>query len=48
MPLRQGQQQASYVLMHIVETVAAKYSGAAADDYETRNDEDGWRCMPSN
>ncbi|TKK69816.1 iron/manganese transporter [Ilyomonas limi] len=37
--LKQGQQHASYVLMHIVETVAANYSGEAADDYETRNDQ---------
>ena len=36
--LRQGGQDASYVLMHVVETVAANYSGEAADDYETRND----------
>lgn len=37
--LRQGGQHASYVLLHIVETVAANYSGEAADDYETRNDQ---------
>ncbi len=37
--LRQGRNSASYVLMHIVETVAAKYSGEAADDYETRKDQ---------
>jgi manganese transport protein len=36
--IRQGHKQASYVLMHIVETVAANYSREAADDYETRND----------
>lgn len=36
--LSQGRQHASYVLMHIVETVAANYSGEAADDYETRSD----------
>lgn len=36
--LGQGKQHAGYVLIHIVETVAAKYSGDAADDYETRND----------
>lgn len=36
--LRQGQQQACYILIHVVETVAANYSGEAADDYETRND----------
>jgi manganese transport protein len=38
--LSQGHNHACYVLMHIVETVAAKYSGEAADDYETRNDQE--------
>jgi manganese transport protein len=38
--LRQGHKNACYILMHIVETVAAKYSGEAADDYETRNDQE--------
>jgi manganese transport protein len=38
--IRQGGKEAKYVLMHIVETASAKYFGASADDYETRNDED--------
>jgi manganese transport protein len=36
----QGGKEAKYVLMHIVETASAKYFGASADDYETRNDEE--------
>ncbi|MGI8951323.1 MAG: Nramp family divalent metal transporter [Chitinophagaceae bacterium] len=36
--LNQGKHHASYVLMHVVETVSAKYFGEAADDYETRKD----------
>jgi manganese transport protein len=38
--LAQGKKETSYVLLHIVETVAAKYSGEASDDYETRKDEE--------
>ena len=36
----QGGKDAKYVLLHIVETASAKYFGASADDYETRNDEE--------
>ncbi len=36
--LSQGKQDASYLLLHIVETVSAKYFGDTADDYETRKD----------
>ncbi len=36
--LSQGRGDATYVLMHVVETASAKYFGSAADDYETRND----------
>jgi manganese transport protein len=37
--LSQGKQHASYVLMHVVETVSAKYFGDSADDDETRKDQ---------
>ena len=36
--LTQGKQDATYVLIHVVETASAKYFGAAADDFETRSD----------
>lgn len=36
--LSQGHEHATYLLLHIVETVSAGYLGAAADDYETRKD----------
>ncbi|MBY0480376.1 MAG: Nramp family divalent metal transporter [Chitinophagaceae bacterium] len=36
--LSQGKQDVRYVLIHIVESAAAKYSGEASDDYETRKD----------
>ncbi|MBN9295695.1 MAG: Nramp family divalent metal transporter [Filimonas sp.] len=36
--LAQGKKEARYLLLHIVETVSAKYLGASADDYETRED----------
>jgi manganese transport protein len=36
--LQQGKKEASYVLLHVVESVAAKYSGEKSDDYETRGD----------
>lgn len=36
--LSQGRGEATYVLMHVVETASAKYFGAAADDFETRSD----------
>jgi manganese transport protein len=37
--LAQGNKNVSYLLLHIVETVSAKYLGAAADDEETRKDQ---------
>lgn len=36
--LNQGNKDATYVLMHVVETASANYFGASADDYETRDD----------
>ncbi len=36
--LQQGKKDASYLLLHIVESAAAKYSGESTDDYETRRD----------
>lgn len=36
--LSQGKKDTLYILMHIVETVSAKYLGSTADDYETRVD----------
>jgi manganese transport protein len=36
--LQQGKTGASYVLLHVVESVSAKYSGESSDDYETRGD----------
>ncbi len=36
--LNQGKTNSTYVLIHVVETASANYFGAAADDYETRND----------
>lgn len=37
--LAQGNKNVSYLLLHIVETVSARYLGAAADDEETRRDQ---------
>ncbi len=36
--IAQGNNKASYVLMHIVETASSGYLGEATDDYETRKD----------
>lgn len=36
--LSQGHEHATYLLLHIVETVSARYLESAADDYETRKD----------
>ncbi len=36
--LAQGKKNATYVLIHIVETASASYSGASSDDLETRTD----------
>jgi len=37
--LQIGGKEAEYILVHVVETVAARYSGKNAGDSETRNDE---------
>lgn len=36
--LSQGNKEATYVLLHVVESVSANYLGTSSDDYETRND----------
>ena len=36
--LKVGGKSAKYLIIHIVETVAASYSGANTDDHETRED----------
>ena len=36
--LNQGGKEASYILLHVVETASAKLLGDSADDYETRKD----------
>lgn len=38
--LQQGKKEANYILVHIVESAAAKYSGESTDDYETRRDKE--------
>lgn len=38
--LQQGKKEASYILLHVVESVSAKYSGESSDDYETRGDKE--------
>lgn len=38
--LNQGSNRANYLLLHIVETVSASFSGAATDDIETRKDKE--------
>ncbi|MEK7198535.1 MAG: universal stress protein, partial [Bacteroidota bacterium] len=34
----QGHNEVTYILLHVVESASAKYSGAASDDDETRKD----------
>ncbi len=36
--IAQGDKSATYILLHVVESVAARYSGEASDDDETRED----------
>ncbi len=36
--LQQGQKEAQYILIHIVETVNARYAGKNSDDHESRQD----------
>jgi manganese transport protein len=38
--IKQGNTNASYLLLHIVETVSASFSGPATDDIETRKDKE--------
>jgi manganese transport protein len=38
--LAQGNKQVNYILLHIVESVSAKYLDAASDDAETRKDKE--------
>jgi manganese transport protein len=38
--LQVGGANANYVLVHVVETVAARYSGTQSDDHETRSDKE--------
>ena len=37
--LSQGNADTKYVLLHIVESAAARFSGVNSDDYETRKDQ---------
>jgi manganese transport protein len=36
--IAQGQASVTYILLHVVESVSARYLGEASDDHETRND----------
>ena len=36
--IAQGKQDATFILLHIVETASANYLGTSSDDYETRKD----------
>ncbi len=38
--IAQNKSDANFVLLHIVETASASYSGESSDDYETRNDKE--------
>ena len=38
--LKQGNGKATYILLHIVETVSASFSGTSTDDIETRGDKE--------
>lgn len=38
--LSQGNKDATYVLLHVVESVSANYLGSSSDDYETRKDKE--------
>jgi manganese transport protein len=38
--IAQNKSDANFVLLHIVETASASYSGASSDDYETRKDQE--------
>jgi len=43
--LNQGTKDSTYLLLHVVETVAATFSGTATDDEETRTDEERLRTL---
>ena len=43
--LRQGNYDATYLLLHIVETVSASFSGTATDDIETRKDKERLKTL---
>lgn len=45
--IKQGNGDASYLLLHIVETVAASFSGTAADDIETIKDKERLEALAS-
>ena len=36
--MAQGNEQVTYLLLHVVESVSARYLGESSDDEETRND----------
>jgi manganese transport protein len=38
--IAQNKSDANFILLHIVETASASYSGESSDDYETRNDKE--------
>lgn len=38
--LGQGKKDTSYILIHVVESVSARYLGKDSDDFETRQDQD--------
>ncbi|MEO8711453.1 MAG: Nramp family divalent metal transporter [Parafilimonas sp.] len=43
--LNQGTKESTYLLLHVVETVAATFSGTATDDEETRTDEERLQAL---
>jgi manganese transport protein len=45
--IAQGQLDVHYILIHIVESPSAKYSGEASDDYETRKDMERLEALSS-
>jgi manganese transport protein len=43
--LKQGNNEATYILLHIVETVSASFSGSSTDDIETRKDKERLKVL---
>lgn len=43
--LKQGNNEATYILLHIVETVSAGFSGTSTDDIETRKDKERLKAL---